>query len=591
MTQAETILFGANILDTEYKRIIKGNIRIRRGLVTGIDPPGTSYQTEANIIDVTDQYVSPGFIDSHLHIESSMVSPLAFSKRVLEHGTTSVFVDPHEITNVAGSKGIDFFLDQSARAPIDIFIGIPSCVPATPLEEAGAAITLEDIKKYIDDPRVYGLAEMMNFPGIIAGQGDAREKVDYVYTYGKIVDGHCPGVTDDNLRTYVSNGHDDGVVRILSDHESTSAAEVMEKYQVGMWLMLRYGSASKDLNTILPDLLAADHPLERLMLCSDDVDPQELQEQGHVNRIIKRARNILQQHTGMGLEKATLIAVALATSHPAQYFSRFFRLHEHMPVGQITPGYKANLVVFNSLEDLDIDTVFSNGKLVVEDDKYVGESVNSDYSELLDSVHLERQLTAADFRVSDNSRRQDPEVRIIRAIPGSLVTESFKTSLPLENGELRSDPDRDIAKIAVFERHRGSGAYAVGFVQGLGLRNGAIASTVAHDSHNLIIAGTEEGKMAQAGNHLAELGGGMVVVTDRVNSVPLQIGGLMSTKEIDEVAAEYNQLRQAAKQTGSEVEELFMTLSFLALPVIPELKITSNGLVDVNEFSLVPLIA
>ncbi len=590
MRQAETILTGANILDTENKRIIRGNVRIRHGLIAGIDSPETSYPTDTNIIDVTDQYVSPGFIDSHLHIESSMVSPLAFSKCVLAHGTTSVFVDPHEITNVAGSTGIEFFLDQSARAPMDIFIGIPSCVPATPLEDAGAAITLADIRRYVGDPRVYGLAEMMNFPGIISGRGDAREKVDFVYDYGKIVDGHCPGVTGDDLRTYVSNGQNDGVIRIASDHESASAEEVMEKYQAGMWLMLRYGSASKDLNTILPDLLAAGHPLERLMLCSDDVDPQELQEQGHMNRIITRARDIFQQQSGMELEEATLAAVALATSHPAHYFSGFFRFHEQPPPGQITTGCKANLVVFNSLEEMDIDTVFSDGKIVVKDGNYIGERVDYDYSELLGTVHLGRQLTAADFRISNDSGSQTPEVRVIRAIPGSLVTESFKTPLPSENGELKSDPEQDIAKIAVFERHKGSGRYAVGFVQGLGLRGGAIASTVAHDSHNLIIAGVDEEKMAQAGNHLAELGGGMAVVTDRIDSVPLQIGGLMSTSEIGEVAAEYEQLCQAAKKTGSEVEELFMTLSFLALPVIPELKITSNGLVDVNEFALIPLI-
>ncbi|HKJ66599.1 MAG TPA: amidohydrolase family protein, partial [bacterium] len=435
MTTTEIILTGAKILDVDNKRISEGNIRIRQGLIAGIDPPGTSYHTGAEIIDVSGHYVSPGFIDSHLHIESSMVSPLAFSERVLEHGTTSVFVDPHEIANVAGTKGIDFFLGQSNRAPMDIFVGIPSCVPATPLEAAGAAISLTDIEKYVSDPNVYGLAEMMNFPGIISGNGDAREKVDYVYNYGKIVDGHCPGVSGDKLRTYVSNGHNDDVVRILSDHESTSAEEVMEKYQAGMWLMLRYGSASKDLNTILPDLLAADHPLERLLLCSDDVDPLELQEEGHVNRIITRARDIFQQHTGMELQEATLTAVALATSHPAHYFSKFFRFHEHAPVGQIATGYKANLVVFQSLEKLDIESVYYEGEMVVENGAYIGERQDTDYAELLDTVHLDRHLTAADFSIPIEDGVQSPKVRVIRAIPGSLVTESFTTSVPHENGK------------------------------------------------------------------------------------------------------------------------------------------------------------
>jgi len=586
----EMVLTGGRILDVEHRRVIQGDIRIRAGRIAAIEPPETRRETDAAIIDAGGKYISPGFIDSHLHIESSMLSPLEFSKQAALRGTTSVFVDPHEIANVTGQAGLDLFLDQSAQVPIEIFIGIPSCVPATPLEKAGAVITLEVIQQYISDPRVYGLAEMMNFPGIIHGDEQARAKVQYVYDYGKIVDGHCPGLNGEDLLTYISNGRGDGTVRIMSDHESTTAEEVLEKYEAGMWPMLRYGSASKDLDTILPPLIDSGHSLERMLLCSDDLDPGELAESGHVDRIIRRAREIILQHTRDSMETATLKALALATLHPGQYFHRFFRHHNLPERGRITEGAAANLVVLDSLESLGVDHVICGGNLVVRDGQLTGGDTEYDYTAFTGSVHPGRSITAADFTLRVPAGNRDQPVRVIRAIPGSLVTESLERRVKGINGEIPADPAEDIAKIAVFERHKGTGAFSVGLVKGLGLQTGAVASTVAHDSHNLIVAGIEAPAMARAANLLVEAGGGLAVVAgDQEKVLPLPIAGLMSTEDLPTVVEQYGRLLEGVQHTGSRLETLFMTLSFLALPVIPELKITSNGLVDVGRFDFVSL--
>lgn len=589
MTQPqELVLTGGRILDVERRRIVQADVRIRAGRIAAIEPPGTTPESGAAIIDVSGKYISPGFIDSHLHIESSMLSPLEFAKQAALRGTTGVFVDPHEIANVAGQSGLDLFLDQSRRVPIDLFIGIPSCVPATPLEEAGAVITLEVIQRYISDSHVYGLAEMMNFPGIIHGDEQARAKVQYVYDYGKIVDGHCPGLTGEDLRTYISNGHGDGTVRIMSDHESTTVEEVREKYEAGMWPMLRYGSASKDLDAILPALIESGHPLDRILLCSDDLDPGELAESGHVDRIIRRAREIIRAHSRDSMETATLKALALATSHPGRYFHRFFRHHNHPEPGRIAEGAAANLVVLDSLESLQVDHVVCRGELVARDGQPTRGDSEYDYSAFTGSVHPGRSITADDFTLHVPTENRARPVRVIWAIPGSLVTETLEVRVNGADGEIPSDPTEDIAKIAVFERHKGTGAFSVGLVKGLGLQTGAIASTVAHDSHNLIVAGIEAPAMARAANLLVETGGGLAVVAGEQEEVlPLPIAGLMSMEDLPTVVEQYHRLMTGAQRTGSRLETLFMTLSFLALPVIPELKITSNGLVDVGRFDFV----
>jgi len=587
----DLILKEGQIVDTRSKRIFKGDILIKDGFIVGIKS-GTK-ESARKTFNLFGKYVSPGFIDSHLHIESSLLNPIEFSKEAVKHGTTVIFVDPHEIANVSGRKGIELFLKQSDLLPLDMFIGIPSCVPATSLESAGASISVEDVKELISDRRVYGLAEMMNFPGIIHGFGDAREKVEIAFNAGKIVDGHCPGVSGEDLIKYITNGRNDNVVRISSDHESTQLDEVIEKHNLGMHLCLRYGSATKDLERILPGLIKAKFNLERFMLCSDDLDSVDLCEKGHVDRIIKRARDIIRENSATGLEEATLIAISLATINPARYFSKALKLNGYPEMGEVAAGRRANIIVLDSLEGLEVDKVIHNGALVVDNKKYVGRQLDYNYSDFLGKVNIGRKFLPDDFKIRVPAEKAyldvRVDVRVIEIVKGSIVTKQSILPFGAHNNELRADPERDIAKIAVIERHKGTGAFSVGFVKGLGLKKGAIASTVSHDSHNLIVAGVEDECLAKAVNYLAQEGGGMVVVADRISYLPLKISGLMSTESAESAVKKHEDLKDAVKGMGLGLETVFMTMSFLALPVIPELRITDKGLVDVNQFKIVSL--
>lgn len=583
----DLILTRGDILDVRSRRIIKSDVLIKDGIIEGIR--SSNGKNAKQVIDISGQFISPGLIDSHLHIESSMLSPLEFSKEAVKHGTTSLFVDPHEIANVSGRKGIDLFLRQSDLVPLDMYLGIPSCVPATDLEDSGASITLQDIKELIPDRRIFGLAEMMNFPGIIHDIDDAREKVDLAFKAGKIVDGHCPGLTGADLKSYVTNGKNDNIVRIMSDHESIHLDEVIEKNKSGMYIALRDGSATKDLERFLPGLLEAKVNLERFMVCTDDIDPVDLLESGHVDRIIKKARDIILEKSDLDLEQATILGIALATINPTRYFSRFLRLHDHPETGEIAEGKKANLVVFQSLEDLEVSTVIHNGKLTVFNKEYVGKQHDFNYSEFFGQVNTGKKFQSDDFKISPSEKTANLNVKVIEIVRGSLATGLKIMSLPLTQGELRSDPDKDISKIAVIERHKGTGSSSLGFVKGLGLKKGAIASTVAHDSHNLIVTGINDEFMAKAVNFLSEKGGGMVVVADRIDYFPLEIAGLMSTSTVEKVVNDYKNIKKAVRNLGSPLENTFITMSFLALPVIPKLKITNRGLVDVDKFQFVDL--
>jgi adenine deaminase len=583
----DLILKNGYILDAFSKQVIKGDVLIRDSIITGIE--SNSQSQAKKVLDISGMYVSPGFIDFHLHIESSMLSPLEFSREAVKHGTTSIFVDPHEIANVCGRKGIKLFLDQAEHAPLDMFLGIPSCVPATNLESSGATITIDDIRELMGNKRVFGLAEMMNFPGIIYGYGDAREKVDIIFKTGKIVDGHCPGVTGEDLKKYITNGENDGVVRILSDHETSNYDEAIEKINLGMYVGLRLGSATKDLINILPGLITNRVNLEKFMICSDDVDPVELFEQGHVDRIIKRARNIIMENSDQNLEEATITAISLATINPGRYFSKFFDVIQSPGIGEVNEGKRANLVIFDSFKDLNIEHVIHSGRIVVENKVLVEKPIDTDYKEFCGRVNVGKKLSPEDFIINVKEDKSFVEVKVIEVIKNSLLTKNSSMNMPVKGGELRADPDKDLSKIAVFERHHASGNRALGFVQGLGIKKGAVASTVAHDSHNLIVAGVDDAAMAKAGNYLVEKGGGMVVVSDRVDFFPLKVAGLMSDDKIENVVRQYNHILTVLKNFGYTLDNTFMTLAFLALPVIPQLKITDKGLVDVDQFKFVKL--
>lgn len=586
----DTVLKGGQVLDVETGTLRVADIAFANGLVAALaDAP--SELTGTAEIDVSGRILVPGFIDAHLHIESSMLVPAEFAKSAAAHGTTAAFVDPHEIANVAGADGVSYFLDQAERLPLDLYVGIPSCVPATPLENAGGRIGLSDIDRFLDHPRVYGLAEMMNFPGIVHGMGDARAEVTMAHEAGKIVDGHAPGLLGDELNTYITNGERDGIVRIMSDHECTWLDEAVEKRRAGMTIALRYGTASKDLDRILPELWdRMDGDLSGFMLCSDDISAAELLRDGHMDRTVRRTRDLLQASAGLDPTTATIEALRLATRNPGAYFARFFRTQNLPPMGTLAEGARANAVVLDSLETLAVRHVFCGGARV--DERNAEPTPPPVPTVLRSSVQLPHPPTANDFRIEiePTPGQETATLRVIEFEPGSLLTGQSVAEFAIGDGGIAADPTRDLAKIAVLERHGGPGTRAVGFVRGLGLKTGALASTVAHDSHNLVVAGVEDEALVAACDALRQCGGGFAVaVDDDVQVLPLEVGGLMADRSIATVVREFDELLAAAQSTGTALENPFMALSFLSLPVIPELKITDRGLVDVGRFDFVPL--
>lgn len=589
-TVHDLVLTGGRVLDVAAKQVVRADVAVRDGRIVAVGTDGARFEARETI-DVAGRFIAPGFIDSHMHIESTLLTPVEFAAFAVSRGTTAVFVDPHEIANVSGRRGIDFVLDEADVAALDIWVGIPSCVPATRLEDSGASIELEDIRELLPRPRVFGLAEMMNFPAIIGGIGDARDRVDVAHDHGKIVDGHAPGVGGRDLELYATNGHCDGVIRIRSDHECTTAAEAIEKHEAGMTVALRFGSAARDLDRILPGVIERyGNDLDGFMLCSDDVDPIELDDDGHVDRLIRRARDIMVT-AGVEPELAAIQAVRMATLEPARYFADAIERDGRPGIGEIAVGKKADMVVLGSLEDFAVEQVIRDGVRVVEQGRFIGTRARVGREGLTETVRLRSPISPSDLRIpAAEADGERVDVRVVGARGDSLATESLVVSVEVRDGGLQPDPVRDLAKLAVFERHTGSGGRAVGFVQGLGLRRGAIASTVAHDSHNLIVAGVDDAAIAAVANRLAEIGGGLAVAVDgRVTDLPLPVGGLMSGESLVDVAAGLRTLLEATRTTGTALDSPYMTLSFLALPVIPRLKLSNRGLVDVEAFEHVAL--
>jgi len=586
------LLKNARVFDLENQKIIPADVLIEGELVKQIARPGeikVKGLKQRQIRDLKGKYLAPGLIDAHLHIESSMLTPLEFCRVAVLHGTTAIFVDPHEVANVR-KDGIKLFLNLAEKVPLEMYVGIPSCVPATHLEDAGAEVSLEDIARLIEHPRAYGLAEMMNFPGIIHGLGDAREKVEMVFNKGKIVDGHCPMVRGEELVRYITNGKNDGVVRIMSDHESTSYDEALEKTKAGMYVAVRYGSASKDLDKILPGFIRNKDPLDRLMLCSDDLEAEELIKAGHIDRTVKRVRELILENSVSNLEQATLIAFKLASLNPGKYFDRFFKLTKQAPMGEVKEGYCANLVVLKDLKSLKIDDVIVRGRIVVKSGKIIPKTKAASFKPFLKTVNIRKVFTAEDFKIRIQGPVYRLKANVIQVIPNSLLTKKLTLEIPVLDSEVNADPKSDLAKIAVIERHKGTGKFALGLVNGLGIKKGAVACTVGHDSHNLMVVGVDDKAMADCVNYLARTGGGMIALNKNKRVFhALEVAGLMSIRPAKKVAESYKKVKAGAKKLGTPLDNIFMTLSFLALPVIPELKITDQGLVDVTQFKFINL--
>ena len=546
---ADLVLKGGQVLDVVTGDLIAGDVAICHETIVGI---GTQYHGTSEV-DVSGLTLVPGFIDTHLHIESSLVTPFEFDRCVTPHGVTTAICDPHEIANVLGLAGIKYFQRASERTVMDIRVQLSSCVPSTHMETAGARISASDLTQVMHHPSGIGLAEMMNYPGVIHQDTDVLEKLRLFA--GGHIDGHCPQLGGKDLNAYVAAG-------ISTEHEATTHQEAREKLQKGLRVLIREGSVSKDLHALAP--LLTDITSAYMCLCTDDRNPLDIAEQGHLDYMIRRL---------ISLGVSQLAAYRAATLSAAEAFGLKDR-------GQIAPGKRADIVALSSLSDVTIQNVWCAGQLVND----AAFAARGEIAAIGRHSVKSRELTARDFRYLGN-RSETPVIGILE---GKIITEHLTEDIALQDGDKLPDPARDLIRIAVVERHGINGNIATGFVRGFNLTAGAIASTVCHDHHNIACVGVDYADMAVAANRLVEIEGGFVVVKDGkvLAELPLPIAGLMSMDPFEAVRDRLIDLRDAAKSLGVTLHEPFLQLAFLALPVIPALKITDRGMVDVNRFEL-----
>lgn len=552
---ADLLLTDGRIVNVFSGEIQTGNIAIAAGFVVGFgDYPART------VCSLQGRYVAPGFIDPHVHIESAMASVTEFARVLVARGTTTVVADPHEIANVLGAAGIDYMLQSAESQPLNVYYTLPSCVPATELETAGARLGAAELETFWRHPRIVGLGEMMNYPGVLEADPMVLAKLAAARRWGKPIDGHAPGLSGKDLYAYLAAG-------IRSDHECTRRDEALEKIRTGMHVMIREGTGAKNLAELLPVITA--RTARQCMWCTDDRHAQDLLQEGHIDAMVRAA-------IAAGLEPVT--AIQLATINPARYFG-----FGHL--GAVAPGRQADLVVFSDLNEPHIEAVYCRGVLTAEAGRVLPSIARPAPPMLPGAMHL--ATDHLDFAIPVGGAH----IHVIEIVPGQILT--GRSVQPVaRNGNLAvADPERDLLKIAVIDRHSGSGRMGAGFVRGLGLRHGAVASSVAHDTHNVIVAGADDADMQAAVAAVAETGGGLAVVDGgRLRArLPLPIAGLMSDQPLKTVANQLDVLGQAARELGCRLPDPFMTLSFLALPVIPQLKITDRGLIDVETFAPIPL--
>jgi len=549
---ADLLLKNARIVNTFVGEIEQGDVAIYGDRIAGVG----DYDEAKEVFDLQGAFLAPGLINGHTHIESSMLHPARYAQAVVPRGTLAVVTDLHEIANVCGSEGIRFVTDLARKLPLDMLFMAPSCVPATNLETSGARISSKEVKKILAHPKIIGLGEMMNFPGVISGDEEVLKKISAAK--GMVIDGHAPGLAGKELNAYLSAG-------ILSDHESTTLEEGKEKLRRGMYLMIREGSSEKNLDALLP--LVTDNTYKRCFFVVDDRSCFDLLREGDIDAVVRKAIN-------RGLEPVR--AIQMATINAAEYF----RLHDR---GGIGPGYIANLVTITDLAQLEIDMVFYKGRLVARQGKPLFPFPPVTV-ELKDTVRI-KSPTAQSLKIAPAGETYS----VIQIVPGQIVTKKVVEKIQVVNGVVACDLERDILKLVVVERHKASGNIGVGLVKGFGLKKGALASSVAHDSHNIIAVGADDLDILKAIEEINRLQGGLVVCANLeiLASLPLPIAGLLSPEPLDIVVSQYEIVERAAASLGNLPPAPFAILSFLALPVIPELRLTDLGLVDVNESKLI----
>ena len=543
--KADLVLKNAAYVNVFSNELCHADIAVAEGLIVGMG----RYDGEVEQ-DCTGKIVLPGFLDAHIHLESSLVSPREFVKAVLPHGTTTVITDPHEIANVMGTDGIEYMLQATEGLPVDVRFMLPSCVPATPLDESGASLDYRAIDSFYDHPRVQGLAEMMNFVGVIHGDEEAVEKIVAAQAHHKKIDGHAPDLLDNDLNAYIAAG-------VYSDHECHDLNDAIAKLQRGQFIMIREGTAARNLEALVP--LLCDKYSERCMFCTDDKHPNDLLEKGHIDYIVRRA-------IALGADPITAVKVAC---HNA---ARYFLLNNR---GAIAPGYLGDFVIIDSFESFRIEKVYKRGELMVENGvvkDFAAPPIEPYLVERARSTFHVDPLTAEDF--AEKRPRG-----VIGMVSGEITTVDAGYSDHI-------DTEHDILKIAVVERHKNTHHIGVGYIQGYGLKSGAVATSISHDSHNIIVVGTSEEDMAAAVNRVTALNGGIVVWKDGHSAaeVPLSIAGIMSEEPLEDVNRKLEDAKVKAAEMGvSPGVDPFMTLSFMALPVIPSLRITTRGVFDVTQ--------
>jgi len=550
------VLKNGKIVNVFSGEIIDGDIAIDGQKIVGIG----KYEGLKEI-DLEGKYISPGFIDSHVHIESSMATPGEFARAIVPRGTTTVIADPHEIANVCGMKGIEYILESSENIPLGVYVMLPSCVPATTFENAGAILKAEDLERLINHKRVLGLGELMDYPNVIKGKADIIDKL--IMADGKIIDGHGPAIKDKELNAYVVAG-------IRTEHECSTVEEMVDRLRLGMYILIREGSAARNLKALINGVNKQN--IRRCLFCADDKHPEDILLNGHIDHNLRLA-------VEEGIDPIS--AIQMATINAAECYGL-----KHL--GAIAPGYDADIVILEDLQNFKALKVFKKGKLVANDNKALFNVDIGNHSKVTDTVNI-KTVTDQNLKI----KLQSDTVNIIKILPHSLVTEKVIEKVAIEDGFFKYSDDKDILKLVVVERHRATGNIGIGLVQNFQLKGGAIASTIAHDSHNLIVIGDNDKDILLAIEEVTKVGGGITIASNGeiLQTLQLPIGGLISIEPIEKINADLGQMLSIAydKLGVNPQIEPFMTLAFLALPVIPDLKLTDMGLFDVVNFKFIDL--